>query len=71
MKQSFYEERQKTVRKILDQLMDYFDGKKSTMTSSEVETVEATLQNLIERYSYNEESAREAVAFLKSNRYKD
>ncbi len=71
MKQSFYEERQKTVRKILDQLMDYFDGKKSTMTSSEVETVETTLQNLIERYSYNEESAREAVAFLKSNRYKD
>lgn len=70
MKQSFYEERQKTVDKILDQLIDYFDGKQKTLSSSELETVEQTLQNLIDDYGYAEESAREAVAFLKSNRYK-
>lgn len=71
MKRSFYEERQKQIRKILDQLVDYFDGKKGSLSSSELQTVEQTLDNLRDKFGYNDESAREAVAFLRSNRYKD
>lgn len=71
MKKSFYEDRERTVRKILDEVMDYFEGRTSAMSSTDKEAVETTLRNMRDRYEYNDESAREAVAFLKSNRYKD
>ena len=71
MKRSFYADRSRTVRKILDHLMDYFDGRASTLSSAEAASVETTLRSLSERYGYVDESAREAVAFLKSNRYND
>ena len=71
MKRSFFEDRDRTVRKILDHLIDQFDGRGSTLSSAELESVETTLRNLKQRFGYNVESAREAVAFLQSNRYKN
>ena len=71
MKSQFYEERQKTVKKILEQAIDYFDGKKRSLSSSEIKMIEATLENMRDRFGYNEASAREAIAFLRSSRYKD
>ncbi len=70
MKRSFYEDRDRTVRKILDHLINYFDDRRAALTSSETASVETTLTNL-RRHGYTDESAREAVAFLRSNRYND
>lgn len=71
MRRSFFEERDRTVRKILTQLIQYFDDRKAGLSSSELETVEQTLDALCTRFDYTAESAREAVAFLLSSRYKD
>lgn len=70
MRKSFFEERHKTTRRILEDLLDYFEDD-SNLTQAEKEAVETTLGNLTEKYGYREDSAREAVAFLHSNRYKD
>jgi serine protein kinase len=68
---SFFKERQKQVRRIEENLMTYFEGNGANLTKSERESVEVTLNNLKQRHGYCDDSAREAVAFLLSNRYKD
>ena len=71
MKRSFFEDRKKKVEKILNHMIDYFDDKRSGLSAGDIDAVETTLKNMAERYGYDEESAREAVAFLQSNRYKN
>lgn len=68
---SFFKERQGQVQRIEENLMTYFDGNGENLTKSEKQSVEVTLKNLKERHGYCDDSAREAVAFLLSNRYKD
>ncbi len=70
MRRSFFEERQKTTRRILENFLDYFEDD-SNLSSAEKEAVKTMLENLEEKYGYREDSAREAVAFLHANRYKD
>lgn len=69
LEESFYEERQEKIHDIQQNLMDYFEGDTDKLSSKQQEDVETTLQNLKEDYGYTEESAREAIAFLLSNRY--
>ena len=40
-------------------------------TVQELQAVEQTIGNLRERYGHNDDSAREAVAFLLGQRYRD
>lgn len=71
MHETFYEEREDQIRNIEENLLTYFEGDKKNLSASERETVENTLENLRERYDYDDAYAQEAVAFLLSNRYKD
>lgn len=71
LQEAFFSERQKQIRRIKENLLVYFEGDEESLTRSEKVTVETTLNNLKKRYGYCDESAREAVAFLLSNRYKE
>ena len=71
LQNAFFSERQKQIRRIKENLLTYFEGDSANLSASERDSVETTLRNLKERYSYCDESAREAVAFLLSNRYKE
>jgi len=71
MSESFYEKRQEQIRSIEENLLTYFEGDEQNLSSAELEQVEETLGNLRERYGYDDGYAREAVAFLLSNRYKE
>ncbi len=71
LQEAFFEKRQEQIRRIEENLLTYFEGDDDKLSASERESVETTLKNLKERYGYCDESAREAVAFLLSNRYKD
>ncbi len=71
LQEAFFGERQRQIRRIEENLLTYFEGDEESLSSSERESVETTLTNLKERYGYCDDSAREAVAFLLSNRYKD
>ena len=71
LQEAFFEKRQKQIRRIEENLLTYFEDDDDQLTRAERESVETTLSNLKERYGYCDESAREAVAFLLSNRYKE
>jgi predicted Ser/Thr protein kinase len=70
MHESFYEQRQEQIREIHENILTSFEGNEKNLSSSAVERVETTLENLREEYEYPEPYIREAVAFLLSNRYK-
>jgi len=70
MHESFYEERQQQVREIEEDLLTYFEEGEDALTSSELEDVERTLENLRDA-GYPDPYIQESVAFLLSNRYKD
>ncbi len=69
MHESFYEQRQEQIRTIEEDLLTYFEEDEDALSASATEAVETTLENLRERYGYSDAYAREAVAFLLSNRY--
>ncbi|MFW5968272.1 MAG: PrkA family serine protein kinase [Persicimonas sp.] len=71
LQRKFYEERQQQIRRIQESLLRYFEDEKDKMSSSEIDSVETTLTNLRQRYGYCDQCAREAVAFLLSNRYNE
>ncbi len=71
LQEAFFTKRQRQIQRIEENLLTYFEGDEDTLSSSELESVERTLTNLKERYGYCDESAREAVAFLLSKRYKE
>ncbi len=71
LQESFFEKRQEQIRRIEENLLTYFEGDEDQLSTGERESVETTLTNLKQRYGYCDESAREAVAFLLSSRYKD
>lgn len=71
LQEAFFSERQKQVRRIKENLITYFEGDLQSLSSSELTTVKITLKNLKEHYGYCDDSAREAVAFLLSNRYRE
>lgn len=71
LKRSFYEERVKTIRKIQEHLLVVFEGDADQLTPQERELAEQAIENLCDRFGHTRESAREAVAFLLSKRYKD
>ncbi len=70
MHEAFYEERQEQVRGIQEDILTYFEGDRQNLSSSQLEQVEMTIENLDTEYDYSEAYIREAVAFLLSNRYK-
>jgi predicted Ser/Thr protein kinase len=71
LQRKFYEERQDQIRRIQESLLRYFDDDKGQLDAEEIEAVETTLKNLKSRYGYCDQCAREAVAFLLSNRYNE
>ncbi len=71
LQEAFFQKRQRQIQRIEENLLTYFEGDEDTLSASELESVERTLTNLKERYNYCDESAREAVAFLLSKRYKE
>lgn len=69
LQEKFYGERVEQIRRIEENLLEYFEEDSPGLSDGELQTVETTLENLRTRYGYCDECAREAVAFLLSNRY--
>ena len=69
MMDSFFSERVKTVQKILVDILTWYSDGPKKLSSSQVSTVEETLERLRADFGFTDESAREAVAHLLANRY--
>jgi serine protein kinase len=70
MVRSFYDERIKTVHKILEDVLTWFSDGPNKLNSSQLRPVEETVSRLTEDFGFNKDSAQEAVAFLLVSRYK-
>lgn len=71
LKRSFFDERARQIRKIQENMLTYFGQDIHQLAGQELAAVQTTIANLKLRYGHSDESAREAVAFLLSKRYKD
>jgi serine protein kinase len=69
IREAYFEERKKTVHSGVAELLRLVTGNESVLAPDARKRARTTLDNLIERCGYNEDSARDAVALLARNRY--
>jgi predicted Ser/Thr protein kinase len=69
IREAYFEERKKTVQSGVAELLRLVTGNESVLSPDARKRARATLENLIGRCGYNEDSARDAVALLARNRY--
>ncbi len=69
LRRAFFEERQRKMRTIMGHLLRLLDGEATGLQTADRQAAQRTLDALLER-GYTQESAREAVAFLRASRYK-
>ena len=66
LKQSFWDSRSNEIHESLINILKSFSDERSTLSKSELEAVENSLQFLKDRYNYDENSARDIVGFIVS-----
>ena len=68
---AFHEDRVKAVRKQLKHLLDVLDESASALAPQELAQAQRAIDRLTQELGYSRPGAREVVAFLLSNRYKE
>ncbi|HWM85277.1 MAG TPA: hypothetical protein VNO33_05550, partial [Kofleriaceae bacterium] len=69
IREAYFEERKKTVQSGVAELLRLVTGNEGVLSAEARKRARTTLDNLIERFGYNDASARDAVALLARNRY--
>lgn len=69
LKEAYFEKRKKTVKAGVEELLKFMTGNEKAIGTDGAERAKTTLNNLLEKYDYNENSARDAVMLLVRNRY--
>jgi predicted Ser/Thr protein kinase len=65
----FYEERQRQLKRNVENILKYVSDERSTLSSKEQGQVRSTLDQMATRFGYTEDSARDAIVFLVRKRY--
>jgi predicted Ser/Thr protein kinase len=69
LRDHFYEERKRTLRKNVENILKHFSDEKSTLSVKESAAVRSTLDAMARKYGYTDGSARDAIVFLMRQRY--
>ncbi len=69
LRDHFYEERKRTLRKNVENILKYFSDEKNSLSAKEQTVVRATLDAMAKKYGYTDGSARDAIVFLMRQRY--
>jgi predicted Ser/Thr protein kinase len=69
LKENFVEERRDTIQKHFGTFLRFMDGDQSASEDREAQMVQQMKETLISRFSYCEQCAKEAMAFLLKKRY--
>lgn len=69
LRDHFYEERKRTLRKNVENILKYLSDEKASLSPKEQATVRATLDAMAKKYGYTDGSARDAIVFLMRQRY--
>ncbi|MBX7113737.1 MAG: serine protein kinase PrkA [Myxococcaceae bacterium] len=69
LRDHFYEERQRQLRRNVENILKYLSEDKGQLSAREQEHVRSTLGTMVSRYGYTDGSARDAIVFLVRKRY--
>ncbi len=69
LRDHFYEERQRQLRRNVENILKYLSEDKGQLSAREQEQVRSTLETMVSRYGYTDGSARDAIVFLVRKRY--
>lgn len=69
LKESYFEKRRKQVRRGIDEVLSLLTGSEKSLSKEELERARSAVKILIDRFGYNEDSARDAVGLLARTRY--
>lgn len=69
LRDHFYEERKRTLRKNVENILKYLSDEKGTLSAKEQAAVRSTLDVMAKKYGYTDASARDAIVFLMRQRY--
>jgi predicted Ser/Thr protein kinase len=69
LRDHFYEERKRTLRKNVENILKYLSDEKGTLSVKEQGAVRSTLDTMAKKYGYTDASARDAIVFLMRQRY--
>lgn len=69
LRDQFYEERQRQLRRNVENILKYLSEDKNQLSAREQEQVRSTLDTMVSRYGYTDGSARDAIVFLVRKRY--
>jgi serine protein kinase len=69
LREAYFGERKKTVRAGVVDLLKYMTGNEKALPAEALPKARTTIENLIKKYGYTEESARDAVQLLARHRY--
>jgi serine protein kinase len=69
LRDHFYEERKRTLRKNVENILKSFSDEKGTLSAKEQAVVRATLDTMAKKFGYTDQSARDAIVFLMRQRY--
>lgn len=69
LKESYFEKRRKQVRRGIDEVISLLTGSERSLSDEERTRARATVNVMVERFGYNEASARDAIGLLARSRY--
>jgi serine protein kinase len=69
LRDHFYEERKRTLRKNVENILKYLSDEKNSLSAREQTAVRSTLDVMAKKYGYTDGSARDAIVFLMRQRY--
>ena len=70
MREAYYLEQKQTVHSGVQDVLSFVAGRKEVLNAEQLATAEDTLEALVERFGYTEDSARDAITLLARSRYK-
>lgn len=71
LREAYFEDQRRTVKRGIDELLKFFAGEESSMTTSARNRATTALESLEQRFGYNTDSARDAVSLLARSRYSE
>jgi serine protein kinase len=71
MRDHFFEERKRVVRRNTENILKYLAGDKGALSSKELTAVEQTIGTMKSKYAYCESCAKETILFVARRRYSD
>jgi hypothetical protein len=71
LSQHFYEERKRQLKRNVENILKYISDERASLSPKEALQVRSTLDEMVRRFHYTDDSAGDAIVFLMKKRYSE